>query len=199
MQRTTFRPLLKSSAVKPTVLYTSSKSNRTMYIESMSEMIYAMKLDQDRGVASFESQPESFEYVLGDKPVRYTPDFHVVDSNGESSFIEIKGSRYAPSERDIEKFRILRESFDRIGIYFRVVLVDFSANESKNLMFLNRYKSHDHLLIRKAIPSFYGKINDLINKGLSDDVLSSLYSAMARGDISYKKDQKIDLNMEVIW
>src|SRR5690554_3787086 len=135
MQRTTFRPLLKSSAVKPTVLYTSSKSNRTMYIESMSEMIYAMKLDQDRGVASFESQPESFEYVLGDKPVRYTPDFHVVDSNGESSFIEIKGSRYAPSERDIEKFRILRESFDRIGIYFRVVLVDFSANESKNLMF----------------------------------------------------------------
>ncbi|WP_197027595.1 TnsA endonuclease N-terminal domain-containing protein [Marinobacterium lacunae] len=158
-----------------------------------------MKLDQDLGVASFESQPKSFEYELGAKKVRYTPDFHVIDNNGESTFIEIKGIRYTASDRDIEKFQLLRESFDRIGIYFRVVLVDFAAQESKNLMFLHRYKSHDHLLINDVIPNFKGKIIDLINKGLNDKELASLYSAMARGEVSYKKDQKIDLNMEVVW
>lgn len=199
MQEIKLRPLTKSSAVKPTILYTSIKSDRPMYIESYTELIFAMKLDQDIGVKYFESQPMSYEIVLNGKARRYTPDFHIIDSNGELTYAEVKSSQYKATEYDIEKFQLLRECFSQIGIYFKVILVEFSSQYAKNLMFLNRYKHANHLLIKSKINYFKGTILDLLNMCNSDDYLCSLYSGMARGEISYKHNEKIRPLMEVSW
>ena len=199
MQEIKLRPLTKSSAVKPTILYTSIKSKTPMYIESYTELIFAMKLDQDIGVKYFESQPMSYEIVLNGKARRYTPDFHIIDSNGESTYAEVKSSQYKATDSDIEKFQLLREGFSKVGISFKVILVDFSSQYAKNLMFLNRYKYADHLLIKSKIHYFKGTILDLLNKCNSDDYLCSLYSCMARGEISYKHNEKISPLMEVSW
>lgn len=199
MQDTKLRPLMKSSPVKPTILYTPTKSNGPAFIESYTEMVCAMWLDQHPQIAHFESQPASFEYCMDGKTRRYTPDFHSIDINGESSYIEVKSKSYVASEKDLEKFRFLRESFDRIGIGFKVMQIDLFEQTSKNLMFLDRYKSHDPLLIKKRFSSFKGDLNQLINKGVDDTELSSLYAAMARGQVKYSRNVKIGPKMEVSW
>lgn len=199
MQDMKLRPLMKSSKVKPTITYTSIKSEKPIFIESFSEMIYAMWLDQLPSIASFESQPQSFELELNNKKRRYTPDFHVIDNNGLSSYIEVKGSHYTASSDELEKFQHLRSCFERIGTSFHVALVDTLSHQAKNLMFLHRYKHFDHLLIKEIMPCFKGVLEHLFNKGLSESQISSLYSAMARGEISYQRNVKIGPKMEVFW
>lgn len=199
MQEMKLRPLMKTSKVKPTITYTSIKSGKPIFIESFSEMIYAMLLDQRPSVAFFESQPQSFELELNNKKRRYTPDFHVVDKNGLYSYIEVKGSHYNASSDELEKFQYLRSCFERIGTSFHVALVDTLSHQAKNVMFLHRYKHFDNLLIKDTIPCFSGTLEHLFNKGLSESQISSLYSAMARGEISYQCNVKIGPKLEVMW
>lgn len=89
--------------------FPSLKLGRMVAYESRIERDYIYLLEFDPEVVSFEEQPIRIEYKIEKKTHRYTPDFHVIKTNGDHILIECKAEDFVDTEENQRKFVMAKE------------------------------------------------------------------------------------------
>ncbi len=88
----------------------TTKTGRTVQCESHLERRLALRLDHDKGIKDYGSQPETYHFVGKDgKKHRYTPDFIAWTVRGETQIHEVT----IPERRKDNPYLIVREEFGR--------------------------------------------------------------------------------------
>jgi len=72
------------------VYFPSLKNGRSMECESVLESAYCIWLEHDPQVVKYYTQPHTFTWTDDGQHYRYTPDFLVVLTHGDSYFTEVK-------------------------------------------------------------------------------------------------------------
>lgn len=70
--------------------FPSLKNGRSMECDAVLESAYCIWLEHDPQVVKYYSQPHTFTWVDDGQHYRYTPDFLVVLTHGDSYFTEVK-------------------------------------------------------------------------------------------------------------
>lgn len=100
-------------------MFPSRKNGRMVHWESQLERDRMYILEFDPEVLSFKEQPETYEFDLDGKSIRYTPDLEVKRKDGNVTIEEVK-----PSSRT-QKYAVLfdraKEVFAGEGKHFQVV------------------------------------------------------------------------------
>lgn len=120
--------------------FPSLKMQRMVAFESLIEQDYLYLLDFEPDVLAFSEQPVQIEYVWEDKPLHYTPDFHVIRKKGEE-LVECKPQKLVDQDDNQRKFNIAREWCRRQGLQFRVVTDEEirAGNRLNNIKLLTRH------------------------------------------------------------
>lgn len=82
----------KSSHVHNISKFMSLKNDAVVRTMSMLEFDMCFHLEYSPEIQSYTSQPNGFYYEFNNRKCRYTPDFNIVNSNGDETFIEVKHS-----------------------------------------------------------------------------------------------------------
>lgn len=82
----------KSSHVHNICKFMSLKNDAVVRTQSILEHDFCYHLEFNPDVAKFTSQPLHIFYSFNGRQCRYTPDFHVEDTYGNSTFVEVKHS-----------------------------------------------------------------------------------------------------------
>ena len=99
-----YRRHLKHSRVKNLFKFVSAKMNSVLTVESSLEFDTCFHLEYSPAVKAFEAQPEGFYYTFEGRDCPYTPDFRVVDQQGNVSFIEVKPSDKVAEPDFLQRF-----------------------------------------------------------------------------------------------
>ncbi len=83
------RKMPKYGAQKNLGKFSSVKTGRVAWYESLNERDYMYLLDFDSGVSYWHEQPLKIRFMLGDKIHRYTPDLQV-HRDSRKQIVEVK-------------------------------------------------------------------------------------------------------------
>jgi hypothetical protein len=193
------RTIFRNSPTQPTITFFSKKSNKSIYLESYVEYCYALMLEADPNVISFDTQPYSIKYPLNGKIRRYTPDFHLIDKHGEK-VVDTKDTRYPISEKKLLIYNSVRETFMDMGLDFKVIYVDMFSEYAKTLRSVVRFCSIDFNSLFEEVPTYKGRLKD-IKPPISNlyDIMPKVFSGMSSGVIAFDKNAHLSPEMEVQW
>ncbi|MDO6477371.1 hypothetical protein Q4520_18270 [Alteromonas sp. 1_MG-2023] len=95
------RNIPRFSKQQHTIHLSSRKLGRAVRVESFAELLYAYQYEFDTNVKQYESQPASFNIMVGDRERRYTPDFLVEMHDGTARYVEVH--RLNSNDEDYEE------------------------------------------------------------------------------------------------
>lgn len=190
------RSVHRFSVTNASISFYSPKNRKTMFMESYTEMYYALTLERDTNVKRYQSQPFSFFYK--DK-CRYTPDF-VEDRNGTISLAEVKSSFKKLNLNEIIKFECIEDQLKDHDADFSIVFVDQDDPIVKQQRSLYKYHNIDCEDLFIKIPKYTGVIDDLINKSiLNKSDIGLVYSGIFNGSITTSESGLIKGTSLVSW
>ncbi|WP_067515303.1 TnsA endonuclease N-terminal domain-containing protein [Endozoicomonas ascidiicola] len=140
-----YRRKLGKSKVNNIHRFVSPKNGSTVLTESTLEFHSCYSLEYDREVKSFESQPEGFEYIDGNKVRRYTPDHLVRMASGQEPYIEVKPLRIAKRKDFLDRFYCQRDEARRLGRDLWLWTEELIRKQPYlgNLQILHKYRNND--------------------------------------------------------
>jgi hypothetical protein len=100
--------------------FSSAKSGRLLYFESLREMQALTLMEFDPRIASFSTQPMVLAVLADNRFRRLVPDVFVRDANGEGRLVEVKTSASLRSERVQERLALTAAACERLGLDYRV-------------------------------------------------------------------------------
>ena len=116
----------------PTGTFSSKKCGRSHQYEGMNERATAGFMEGDPGVIAFAAQPVSFHGRIGGRPVKYTPDFSALLTDGRLRILEAKTDRGSiRNPKDVRKLEMAREACGALGWEF--VLVEGVSLRASNV------------------------------------------------------------------
>ena len=120
--------------------FPSLKMERMVAFESSLERDYLYLLDYDPKVEWFEEQPLTLEYRHEGQTYHYTPDFHVIHSQGHI-LVECKTSKFVDRAKNQRKFQTGRAWCAERSWEFRVVTEQQirAGFRLRNIKLLRRY------------------------------------------------------------
>lgn len=123
--------------------FPSLKMKRAIAFESTIERDYLYVLDYEAEVTHFEGQPLVIRYEHAGKPLRYTPDFHIVQA-GRDVLVECKPASRVADEDNQRKFSAGRRFAAERGWEFQVVTDEALRAGARlaNIKLLRRYACH---------------------------------------------------------
>ena len=179
-----YRRHLKHSRVKNLFKFVSAKMNTVLTVESSLEFDTCFHLEYSPAVKAFEAQPEGFYCP-------YTPDFRVVDQQGNVSFIEVKPSDKVAEPDFLQRFPIKQQRAIELScplklITERQIRIDPILG---NLKLLHRYSGFQsftplHMQLLGLVKDF-GRVSLARLSGSTGappgEVLATVLSLIARG------------------
>lgn len=102
-------------------LFPSVKAERMVSYEQLLERDLLYLCDFARQVVDIREQPFKFQYAMGNKIRRYTPDFALIMEDGSILVIEVKPARSLAKLSVREKFQHIKAAMKRQGHQFIVV------------------------------------------------------------------------------
>ena len=186
-----YRRHLKHSRVKNLFKFVSAKMNTVFTVESSLEFDTCFHLEYSPAVIAFEAQPEGFYYAFEGRDCPYTPDFRVVDQQGNASFIEVKPSDKVADPDFLQRFPIKQQKAFELSsplklVTERQIRIDPILG---NLKLLHRYSGFQSFTPLHM--QLLGLVKDLGRVSLArlsgstgappEDVLATALSLIARG------------------
>lgn len=104
-----YRRHLKHSRVKNLFKFVSAKMNTVFTVESSLEFDTCFHLEYSPAVKAFEAQPEGFYYDFDGRLCPYTPDFRVIDHDGNACFLEVKPSEKVADPDFLARFPVKQQ------------------------------------------------------------------------------------------
>ncbi|MDP5033105.1 Tn7 transposase TnsA N-terminal domain-containing protein [Paraglaciecola sp.] len=140
-----YKRKLTKSAINNIHRFASFKNNSFVEVESTLEFEACFHFEFSKKITRFESQPIGYEYKLGGKVRRYTPDFLIQFSSGELMYYEIKPFNKTVGEEFLGEFQAKQLEAKHRGIKLglitdREIRINPLLN---NLKILHRYASSD--------------------------------------------------------
>lgn len=118
--KTATRTLSNAGRLRTLVVATSRKAVGPLGAESLVEYDGLLELVADPDIVSVQVQPETVRFVMGGRPVTYTPDVRFVRRDGRIGYREFKlNTENLPPELDA-KLAIAQEYFTEQGFEFEV-------------------------------------------------------------------------------
>ena len=186
-----YRRHLKHSRVKNLFKFVSAKMNTVFTVESSLEFDTCFHLEYSPAVKAFEAQPEGFYYAFEWRDCPYTPDFRVVDQQGNASLIEVKPSDKVADPDFLQRFPIKQQKAFELSsplklVTERQIRIDPILG---NLKLLHRYSGFQSFTPLHM--QLLGLVKDLGRVSLArlsgstgappEDVLATALSLIARG------------------
>ncbi len=186
-----YRRHLKHSRVKNLFKFVSAKMNTVFTVESSLEFDTCFHLEYSPAVIAFEAQPEGFYYAFEGRDCPYTPDFRVVDQQGNASLIEVKPSDKVADPDFLQRFPIKQQKAFELSsplklVTERQIRIDPILG---NLKLLHRYSGFQSFTPLHM--QLLGLVKDLGRVSLArlsgstgappEDVLATALSLIARG------------------
>ena len=186
-----YRRHLKHSRVKNLFKFVSAKMNTVFTVESSLEFDTCFHLEYSPAVKAFEAQPEGFYYAFEGRDCPYTPDFRVVDQQGNASLIEVKPSDKIADPDFLQRFPIKQQKAFELSsplklVTERQIRIDPILG---NLKLLHRYSGFQSFTPLHM--QLLGLVKDLGRVSLArlsgstgappEDVLATALSLIARG------------------
>ena len=186
-----YRRHLKHSRVKNLFKFVSAKMNTVFTVESSLEFDTCFHLEYSSAVKAFEAQPEGFYYAFEGRDCPYTPDFRVVDQQGNASLIEVKPSDKVADPDFLQRFPIKQQKAFELSsplklVTERQIRIDPILG---NLKLLHRYSGFQSFTPLHM--QLLGLVKDLGRVSLArlsgstgappEDVLATALSLIARG------------------
>ena len=186
-----YRRHLKHSRVKNLFKFVSAKMNTVFTVESSLEFDTCFHLEYSPAVKEFEAQPEGFYYAFEGRDCPYTPDFRVVDQQGNASLIEVKPSDKVADPDFLQRFPIKQQKAFELSsplklVTERQIRIDPILG---NLKLLHRYSGFQSFTPLHM--QLLGLVKDLGRVSLArlsgstgappEDVLATALSLIARG------------------
>ena len=186
-----YRRHLKHSRVKNLFKFVSAKMNTVFTVESSLEFDTCFHLEYSPAVKAFEAQPEGFYYAFEGRDCPYTPDFRVVDQQGNASLIEVKPSDKVVDPDFLQRFPIKQQKAFELSsplklVTERQIRIDPILG---NLKLLHRYSGFQSFTPLHM--QLLGLVKDLGRVSLArlsgstgappEDVLATALSLIARG------------------
>ncbi|MEZ7860844.1 MAG: Tn7 transposase TnsA N-terminal domain-containing protein [Aeromonadaceae bacterium] len=186
-----YRRHLKHSRVKNLFKFVSAKMNTVFTVESSLEFDTCFHLEYSPAVKAFEAQPEGFYYAFEGRDCPYTPDFRVVDQQGNASLIEVKPSDKVADPEFLQRFPIKQQKAFELSsplklVTERQIRIDPILG---NLKLLHRYSGFQSFTPLHM--QLLGLVKDLGRVSLArlsgstgappEDVLATALSLIARG------------------
>ena len=186
-----YRRHLKHSRVKNLFKFVSAKMNTVFTVESSLEFDTCFHLEYSPAVKAFEAQPEGFYYAFEGRDCPYTPDFRVVDQQGNASLIEVKPSDKVADPDFLQRFPIKQQKAFELSsplklVTERQIRIDPILG---NLKLLHRYSGFQSFTPLHM--QLLGLVKDLGRVSLArlsgstgappEDVLATALSLIARG------------------
>ncbi len=186
-----YRRHLKHSRVKNLFKFVSAKMNTVLTVESSLEFDTCFHLEYSPAVKAFEAQPEGFYYTFEGRDCPYTPDFRVVDQQGNVSFIEVKPSDKVAEPDFLQRFPIKQQKALELSsplklVTERQIRIDPILG---NLKLLHRYSGFQsftplHMQLLGLVKD-YGRVSLARLSGSTGappgEVLATVLSLIARG------------------
>jgi len=204
-----YRRHLKHSRVKNLFKFVSAKMNTVFTVESSLEFDTCFHLEYSPAVKAFEAQPEGFYYAFEGRDCPYTPDFRVVDQQGNASLIEVKPSDKVADPDFLQRFPIKQQKAFELSsplklVTERQIRIDPILG---NLKLLHRYSGfqsftplHIQLLglVRQLGRVSLSKLSDSTGAP-TEDIFATALSLIARGLIhSDLTEREMDLSC-IVW
>ncbi|WP_428035993.1 Tn7 transposase TnsA N-terminal domain-containing protein [Amphritea sp.] len=204
---TSERTLGKQSPVKPTLTFWSLKNDCAFFIESQLELHFALQLEFDDNVKSYETQPFKTTYSVSGKKRTYTPDFAVVNLNNETFIIEVKPYRKTKSEAFQVKTKALRVHFQRENstylIFTENEIRDNDTSANQQILYPWRFepKPGDELdLLTSYFHNGSASVIELQIQALELDLDKNLpVIALAHGLVECDLSQSLSDSSEIFW
>ena len=186
-----YRRHLKHSRVKNLFKFVSAKMNTVFTVESSLEFDTCFHLEYSPAVKAFEAQPEGSYYAFEGRDCPYTPDFRVVDQQGNASLIEVKPSDKVADPDFLQRFPIKQQKAFELSsplklVTERQIRIDPILG---NLKLLHRYSGFQSFTPLHM--QLLGLVKDLGRVSLArlsgstgappEDVLATALSLIARG------------------
>lgn len=122
--------------------FPSRKMDRMIHWESQLERDAVLLFEFSPGVTAYQEQPFTAHYTIDDKTRRYTPDFEITLTSGETVVIEIKPEQKLLEPVTKRKFEHILRYFDRRGQPF-LLLTEANIRQAElleNLRLLVRHR-----------------------------------------------------------
>lgn len=121
--------------------FPSIKARRMVRYEELLELDSLYLFEFAQQVVDIQEQPFKFQYAMGNKVRRYTPDYALILRDGDILIVEVKPSRSLARPEVHEKFQYIREAMIRQGHRFIVLSSDTIRMPSRldNLKRLHRF------------------------------------------------------------
>lgn len=114
------------------VRYPSIKANRVIECESALEATAAHYIDLSKPVSKFACQPFKIDLLVNGETVKYTPDFRVDMTNGQTLIVEVKPLTRCIEEETRMKLAAAHHHFSELG-YEYVILTDEDIGDPEKL------------------------------------------------------------------
>jgi len=146
---------------KASKFFPSIKMGKTMRGDSEFEICAMLDFEFDDNVISWQAQPQSYIYEIGQNKHRYTPDVIKKNKDGTFDFIEIKPKVFTKDEAFIEKHGYLNDFFlMRYNRPLKIMTEDdfYHDIKLKNYKALYRYRNYDfsRYKLEKAVEHMQG-------------------------------------------
>jgi len=131
---------------KASKFFPSIKNKKTMRGDSEFEICAMLDFEFDDDVISWQAQPQSYIYKIGENEHRYTPDVLKKNKDGSFDFIEIKPKVFTKDKSFIKKYGYLNDFFlMRYNRPLKLMTEDDFYHEIKlkNYKALYRYRNYD--------------------------------------------------------
>lgn len=120
----------------------SATTDRHVGFESWLERDHAMRLDFDREVVAFSSQPFWLYWQVGTRWRRHAPDFFARLANGGGVVVDVRADDRIP-DKDAQAFAVTARACEGVGWAFRRLGV-IDPVLAANLRWLSRYRHPRH-------------------------------------------------------
>lgn len=191
------REPVRPSAGKVVGFFPSVKNNRQIAWESQLEKRACFLFEFSSVVQSYKEQPVTISYPYTDQSLmcKYTPDFELILTNGDSIYVEVKPASKLANIELINRLCHISEHFKSNQHHF-LVLTDEELNQpirQRNLAFLRPHllPKCKQQLVEQA-KSWLDKQNNSVLEGLIAFIgMNEAYSLIAQGYISIDLDKTI--------
>ncbi|MCO7226632.1 TnsA endonuclease N-terminal domain-containing protein [Pleionea sp. CnH1-48] len=182
--------------------YPSVKNNRQIAWESQLEQKACNLFEFSSVVASYREQPITIYFPTGNELCKYTPDFELILTNGQTIYVEVKPAGKLANKRIIERLKDISNFLEKKNHNF-IVITDEELNQptrQRNFNLLRQYLTKEieeqfQPLIRQKYSSCSKETVESLSNCLGS--IGRVYSLMAKGIITFDLDTPIQLSTQL--
>lgn len=162
------RKLDKTSRVKPSILHYSHLNCLMAYAESHNEFKNLLRLEYDKNIKHYLTQPATFTIEVDGKMISHTPDVVVIYHDGTVEFIQIKLEEKSREKEYLRRFNQIVKFFKKeLGVEY-TLMTEASFKEGKYI---------------ENLQQLYAYLDIKLNSQITNYILKNLPSTLAISEL----------------